>query len=198
MALHADRARHYGQVEITITQALEVVMAELPGRSRRSDRRSGLRKTGASVASAFVPEKLKPLVVSDIMVDEATALAQEAFLFGAPLILTSIQADYLAQVTEPTRTPSADQPVWTRREFVDASDRTVVGFNVDNLYSFAVVDVTDGADRDVAPPQWETRYWIMQVIDAWNGVPAAPGSRQPRRQRWRVPAHRPRLRRRGA
>jgi hypothetical protein len=59
---------------------------------------------------------------------------------------------------------------------VDASNRSVVGFNVDNLYSFAVLDLQD-EPTVMSVPEMGARYWIMQVVDAWNGVPGAPGSR---------------------
>ena len=107
---------------------------------------------------------------------DATSLAKEAYEFGAALLLTSIQADYIAQVTEPTGLRAPANQFGHGRAFVDASDRTVVGFNVDNLYSFAVVDVSD-EPMVLSIPEMGDRYWIMQVIDAWNGVPAAPGSR---------------------
>ena len=126
---------------------------------------------------------------------EATSLAKEAFEFGAPLLLTSIQADYLAQVTEPTGLRAPVNQFAHGREFVDASDRTVVGFNVDNLYSFAVVDVSD-EPMVMSVPEMGDRYWIMQVIDAWNGVPAAPGFKDPWRSRRCLPPYLSRLQRR--
>ena len=49
-----------------------------------------------------------------------------------------------------------------------------VGFNVDNLYSFAVVDMSD-EPIVMSVPEMGDRYWIMQVIDAWNGDPCCAG-----------------------
>ena len=108
--------------------------------------------------------------------DLLRSVAQEAFLFGAPLVNCSLQADYLAQVTEPTGLRAPLNQFGHGREFVDASDRTVVGFNVDNLYSFAVLDLSE-EPVVMSVPEMGDRYWVMQVIDGWNGVPAAPGSR---------------------
>jgi hypothetical protein len=107
---------------------------------------------------------------------EATSLAKEAFEFGAPLLLCATQADYGSHVTQPTGLRAPVNQFAHGRAFVDASDRSVVGFNVDNLYSFAIVDVSD-EPIVLSVPEMGDRYWIMQVIDAWNGVPAAPGSR---------------------
>ena len=106
----------------------------------------------------------------------ARALAQDAFIFGAPLVLVSLQADYLSAVTEPVGLRAPVGRFAHARAFVDASNRSVVGFNVDNLYSFAVLDLGDEPTVMSVPDMGE-RYWIMQVIDAWNGIPGAPGSR---------------------
>ena len=108
--------------------------------------------------------------------DHVRSVAQEAFLFGAPLLFCQLQADYLAQVTEPTGLRAPRNQFAHAREFVDASDRTVVGFNVDNLYSFAVLDLSE-EPVVMTVPEMGDRYWVMQLIDGWNGVPAAPGSR---------------------
>jgi hypothetical protein len=134
-------------------------MAGTSERSERSERSKERRKERRAIKSR-----------------DASSLAKEAFEFGAPLLLTSIQADYLAHVTEPTGLRAPVNQFAHGRAFVDASDRTVVGFNVDNLYSFAVVDVSD-EPIVMSVPEMGDRYWVMQLIDAWNGVPAAPGSR---------------------
>jgi hypothetical protein len=108
-------------------------VANVSSRSERSEKRRDLR----SGISENVKERRA------IKSHQASSLAKEAFEFGAPLLLTSIQADYIAQVTEPTGLRAPVNQFGHGREFVDASDRTVLGFNVDNLYSFAVVDASD-------------------------------------------------------
>lgn len=108
--------------------------------------------------------------------EAAHEVAKEAFLMGAPLVLVSIQADYLSHVTEPTGLRAPVNQFAHARAFVDASNRAVVGFNVDNLYTFAVLDLSAEPIVMSMPPMGD-RYWIMQLIDAWNGVPGAPGAR---------------------
>ena len=63
------------------------------------------------------------------------------------------------------------------REFPDAANNKIVGMNVDTLYSLANLDLTAEPVVLVVPPMEGKRWWIMQIIDAWNDVPAAPGSR---------------------
>jgi hypothetical protein len=114
--------------------------------------------------------------VSPLEATEARGLARDGLIFGAPLVLVSIQADYLSAVTEPVGLRAPVGQFAHSRAFVDASNRSVVGFNVDNLYSFAVLDLQD-EPTVMSVPEMGARYWIMQVVDAWNGVPGAPGSR---------------------
>ncbi len=108
--------------------------------------------------------------------DEAKAIAQDAWLFGMPLVYIEIQIDALTHVSrlEGTRAP-INQFVHYRK-FPDASNKTVVGFNVDTLYSLAQLDISK-EPMVLSVPEMGDRFWIMQIIDGWNNVPHAPGSR---------------------
>jgi hypothetical protein len=108
--------------------------------------------------------------------EQAKTLAKEAWLFGMPLVMFEIQFDYSSYVTEPSATRAPVNQFVHYRKFVDASNRLVVGFNVDNLYSFASLDLSREPIILSVPPMGD-RYWVMQIVDAWNGVPASPGSR---------------------
>ena len=63
------------------------------------------------------------------------------------------------------------------REFPDAANNKIVGMNVDTLYSLANLNLRAEPIVLSVPPMEGNRWWIMQIIDAWNDVPAAPGSR---------------------
>ena len=52
----------------------------------------------------------------------------------------------------------------------------MVGFNVDTLYSLAQLDLST-EPMVLSVPDMGNRFWVMQIIDAWNNVPHAPGSR---------------------
>lgn len=108
--------------------------------------------------------------------DELKNLSKEAWLFGMPLVMFEIQFDYGSYVSTPSATRAPVNQFANYRKFVDASNRSVVGFNVDNLYSFASVDLSK-EPIILSVPAMGDRFWLMQVVDAWNGVPAAPGSR---------------------
>lgn len=108
--------------------------------------------------------------------NEAKTIAKDAFLFGMPLVFVEKQFDFNASVTRPTGLKAPVNQFGHSRAYPDASNRLVVGFNVDALYSFASVDLSE-EPIVLSVPEMGERYWIMQLIDAWNGVPAAPGSR---------------------
>jgi len=112
----------------------------------------------------------------DLTPDVARDLAGEAWLFGLPLVMFEKQIDYSTHVTRADETRAPINQFVHYRKFVEASNRSIVGFNVDNLYSFAWFDL-QAEPLVLAVPAMGDRYWVMQIIDAWNGVPAAPGSR---------------------
>ncbi len=108
--------------------------------------------------------------------EEAKTLAKEAYLFGMPVVFIDKQFDFMTYTANVEKTKAPVNQFVHYRAFVDASDRTVVGFNVDNLYSLSNLDLTN-EPIVLFVPEMGNRFWLMQLIDAWNGVPAAPGSR---------------------
>lgn len=115
-------------------------------------------------------------VSSKLTATEAKTLAKDAYLFGMPVVFIEKQSDYQTHTTKVGKTKAPVNQFLHYRAFVDATDRSVVGFNVDNLYSFANLDLTK-EPIILTIPEMGNRFWLMQLIDAWNGVPAAPGSR---------------------
>src|SRR5215813_3022056 len=108
--------------------------------------------------------------------DEARTLARDAWVFGMPLVYVEKQIDALTHVTKPEGHFAPINQFAHYREFPDASNRTVVGINVDTLYSLAQLDLSNGPIV-LSVPDMGNRYWLMQLVDAWNNVPHAPGSR---------------------
>ena len=108
---------------------------------------------------------------------EAKSLAQEAYIFGLPLVYIALEADVLTNVAKPEGGRAPFNQFDHHREFPDAKNNKIVGMNVDTLYSLAHLDLTAEPIVLVVPPMEGNRWWIMQIIDAWNDVPAAPGSR---------------------
>src|SRR5262245_30846872 len=108
---------------------------------------------------------------------DAKAIAQDGFAFGLPPVYIALQADVMTNVAKPEGGRAPFNQFDHHREFPDAKNNKIVGMNVDTLYSLANLDLSAEPMVLVVPPMDGKRWWIMQVIDAWNDVPAAPGAR---------------------
>jgi len=108
---------------------------------------------------------------------EAKAIARDGYIFGMPLVYIGIQADVQTNVSKPEGMQAPSNQFVNYREFPDAKNNNIVGMNVDTLYSLANVDLRAEPVVLVVPPMQGKRWWIMQVLDGWNDVPAAPGFR---------------------
>jgi hypothetical protein len=107
---------------------------------------------------------------------EATAIAQDAYVFGFPPVYFALNQDVMTNVAKPEGGRAPFNQFVHFREFTDPSNRTVVVWNVDTLYSLANLDLTV-EPLVLSIPEMGDRWWLMQVLDAWNEVPAAPGTR---------------------
>jgi hypothetical protein len=130
--------------------------------------RTSTEMAARSTPNSAAQEALTPEVAAN--------LATKAWLFGLPLVMFEKQVDYSTYVTSAGQAKAPINQIAHFRRFVDASERSIVGFNVDNLYSLAWIDLSK-EPLVLSVPAMGDRYWIMQIVDAWNGVPAAPGSR---------------------
>jgi len=98
---------------------------------------------------------------------EAEAIATLGYIYGYPLVLMDATR---ARATAPPN-QFAHQPA-----LPDETFRDVVSPNVDTLYSIAWLDLSQGPIV-LAVPDMGTRYYTMQMLDAWTNVFASPGTR---------------------
>jgi hypothetical protein len=122
------------------------------------------------------PSAREPSTAAGPGAAEARDIAREAYVFGLPLVYIAAQIDVMSHASRAGNGRAPINQLVHFREFPDASNRTFVGFNVDTLYSAAALDLAPEPYVLSVPPMGD-RYWIMQLIDAWNNVPHAPGSR---------------------
>ena len=122
----------------------------------------------APTTEARAQDKLTPA--------EAKAIARDAFIFGMPSVYIEKQQQILTAVPKPEGTRAPYNQFAHYRDFPDPNNRTVVIWNVDTLYSIASLDVTNEPIVLSIPPMGD-RWWLMQLLDNWNDVPAAPGTR---------------------
>lgn len=108
--------------------------------------------------------------------EEALFIAVDAYIFGYPLITI----DLIKKVMTNTKSPHGEYaPVGQfihLREFPSPQFVTVTAPNVDMLYSFAWLDLTNDA-YVLHLPNLNGRYYVMPIIDAWTEVIASLGSR---------------------
>ncbi len=127
-----------------------------------------LASYAAGQAGEKIGDKLTPV--------EAKAIARDAFVFGLPPVYFALNEDVMTNVAKPEGGRAPLNQFAHFREFPDPSNRTVVLWNVDTLYSIGTLDLTT-EPLVLSIPEMGNRWWLMQVIDAWNDVPAAPGTR---------------------
>ena len=95
---------------------------------------------------------------TSISPDEAKTIAQEAWIFGMPLVYIEIQIDTATHVSKADQARAPINQFVHYRAFPDASNRTVVGFNVDTLYSLAQLDLAT-EPMVLSVPDMGNRVW---------------------------------------
>ena len=108
--------------------------------------------------------------------DNAVTIAEDAYIFGFPLVLMDITRRQLtnAEVVSGYTTPMGHFNFLPF--FPDASFRGVVLPNNDTFYSSAWLDLR-GGPFVLSMPNTDGRYHLMQIMDAYTNVFAAPGTR---------------------
>ena len=98
--------------------------------------------------------------------------------------MSSASLSFTSKCRSIDRPRSRNRPVrWPRstsgdtsEPLPDASDRTVVGMNLDVLMSMAQLDL--GPEPMVlSVPDNHDRFWSIMWLDAWNDVPHVIGTR---------------------
>ncbi|TQM25399.1 DUF1254 domain-containing protein [Nocardia bhagyanarayanae] len=103
---------------------------------------------------------------------EADLIANEAYVFGYPLVLMHATRDAALKSTPINRFQHAESlPTPDRRD--------VVRMNLDTLYSTAWLDLSRGPIVLQVPATDPGRYWLMQIMDAWTNTIHNPSSVRP-------------------
>src|SRR5262245_31637203 len=100
-----------------------------------------------------------PPAAPRLTADEARAIAQEGYVFGLPLVYTTLQADVMTNVARPEGGRAPVNQFDHHRDFPDAKNNKIVGMNLDTLYSFANLDLTSEPVVLVVPPMDGKRWW---------------------------------------
>lgn len=128
------------------------------------------------VAGAVFVAALLAWTISDRISDQRarTQQAAQAYLFALPLVLTDITREETFK--HPAAVNAEPNRFYTIPVLADVRFRTVIRPNVDTLYSVAWLDLDKEPVLLTIPPS-DGRYFVIQFMDAWTNVFAAPGIR---------------------
>lgn len=107
----------------------------------------------------------------------ATITAQDAYIYGYPLVLMDVSRAKLTNVPHPIGAGLAPvNQFGDIKTFPDASFTDIVSPNADTLYSSAWLDLAQ-EPVVLSVPDTNGRYYLMPMLDAWTNVFASPGKR---------------------
>ena len=111
-------------------------------------------------------------------VSEARSIAQEAYIYGYPLVTTKITGLAFVNTAKPdpqTLQAPVNQFVHMP-EYPPATYHGVTAPNADTLYSCAFLDLS-GEPMVLSYPDMGKRFYLFPIYDAWTNVIRSPGSR---------------------
>jgi hypothetical protein len=94
---------------------------------------------------------------------------EDAFVYGTPLLIMDATRQQMTSHTPENRFYHLDR-------VAGPAERVVVRLNTDTLYSSAWIDLSRGPVI-LHVPESQGRYYLVQLLDAWTNVIAAPGTR---------------------
>jgi hypothetical protein len=108
---------------------------------------------------------------------EARQLGIQAAVYGYPLVLVDVTKQVQTNVTTPEHNGRAPVNQFSNfLKYPTAAYRDVVRMNVDTLYSFAWLDLSE-EPLVLSVPDTHDRYYLMPILNAWTNVFASPGKR---------------------
>jgi hypothetical protein len=107
---------------------------------------------------------------------EDFALAQDAYIYGYPLVTMEMTRRIVTNVASPVGTRGPMGQIIKLREYPNASFRDVTAPNADTLYTTSFFDV--GKEPWVLSiPDMKGRYFLFPLLDGWTNVFQVPGKR---------------------
>lgn len=117
-----------------------------------------------------------PSHAQDVTPDEARQIAEDAYIYGYPLVTMEMTRRVMTNVREPEGTRAPMGHLIRLREYPTAAFRDVTAPNADTLYTTTWLDV--GKEPWVLSlPDANDRYYLFPMLDGWTDVFQVPGKR---------------------
>jgi len=111
-----------------------------------------------------------------ISAQEARQIAEEAYIYGYPLITMEMTRRVMTNVREPEGTRAPMGHLVRMRTYPNAAFRDVTAPNADTLYTTTWLDV--GKEPWILSlPDAHDRYYLFPMLDGWTDVFQVPGKR---------------------
>jgi hypothetical protein len=107
---------------------------------------------------------------------EAKAIAEEAYIYGYPLVTMEFTRRVMTNTAKPHGTHAPMGQFLLMRSYPDASFKDVTAPNADTLYSTAWLDLAK-EPYVLSLPDMGDRYFLMPMLDGWTNVFEVPGTR---------------------
>jgi hypothetical protein len=129
--------------------------------------------TGLFASLMIAPTAAQPTITEQ----EAHAIGIDAYLYFYSPVTMDVTRKQFTNV-EPGKQPGRGpmNAFWSMPTYPGATDRSVVRYNFDTLYSATWLDMTK-EPMVVSAPDTGGRYYLLPMLDMWTDVFASPGWR---------------------
>jgi hypothetical protein len=128
------------------------------------------------LALSFNGTRPDALEAQKLTLGEVRAMAEEAYIYGYPLVLMGVTEKVMTNVPAPGAGRAPLNQFVHLRAFPTPESKDVVRPNADTLDSIAWLDLSRGP-LVLHMPDTRGRYYLMQMLDAWTNVFATVGKR---------------------
>ena len=113
---------------------------------------------------------------NSVSVQEAQQIAEDAYIYGYPLITMEMTRRVMTNVSEPDGKRAPMGHLLRYRTYPNAEFKDVTAPNADTLYTTAWVDVGN-EPWVLSLPDANDRYYLFPMLDGWTDVFQVPGKR---------------------
>jgi hypothetical protein len=138
--------------------------------------RRALLVGAAALVLAFAALARSRAQTPELSPDLAAAIAQDAYVYGYPLVTMELTRRVMTNVVRPDGVHAPMGQFANLRSYPPPSAHEVTTPNADTLYSVAWLDVS----REpwvLSIPDAHDRYYLLPLLDGWTNVFQSPGKR---------------------